>query len=110
MAFPALPLPSFWTVPTAIGVPALLGESVERASSAAASTALGQIVSRLETGLAARNWGLFDKDGESILSAAHVWQLDFQRRFDISSAPVEDGQFAAYNKVALPWVCVISFL
>lgn len=110
MAFPALPLPAIWTVPTAIGVPALLGESVERGVSAAASTALGQIVSRLETSLAARNWGLFDKNGEPVLTAAHVWQLDFQRSFDISTAPVENGQFAAYNKVALPWVCVISFL
>ncbi len=58
----------------------------------------GQIVSRFETSLAAHNWGLFDKSGEAVLTAAHVWQLDFQRSFDISTAPVENGQFAAYNK------------
>lgn len=101
MAFPTIPLPSVWDIPVAAGVPALLGQSIGAGVSASASTLLGQAVSSWLTGLASTQWGIY-KGTTQILTAAHVCGIEHEQRYQISTAPTENGGFVSYNKVKLP--------
>lgn len=101
MAFPTIPLPSVWDIPVAAGVPALLGQSIGAGVSASASTLLGQAVSNIQTGLAAQEWGVFS-GADSVLTAAHVCGIEHEQRYQVSTAPTENGGFVSYNKVKFP--------
>lgn len=103
MAFPSIPLPSIWNVPTMIGVPALLGQSIGNGVSASISSILGQEVANIQTQSAAAQWGIFQK-GKRILTAAHVCGIEFERRYQISTAPTENGDFVSYNKAKFPFL------
>lgn len=101
---PMLPvsLPSVWSVPVALGVPTLLGQSVRHGVQAAASVTLGTVLDDVMIDQAARQWGIFAADGTCVLSAAHVLSVSGESTYQIATAPLEDGSFAAYNKVAMP--------
>lgn len=101
MPFPTIPLPSVWDIPVAAGVPALLGQSIGAGVSASASTLLGKAVSNIQTGLAAQEWGIFS-GADSVLTAAHVCGIEHEQRYQISTAPTENGGFVSYNKAKFP--------
>lgn len=101
MAFPTIPLPSVWDLPVAVGVPALLGQSIGGGVSASASVILGQTISNIQIGYAAQHWGIFSGN-ERILTAAHVCGIEHERRYQNSTAPTENGGFVSYNKVKYP--------
>lgn len=101
---PMLPvsLPSVWTIPTAAGVPALLGQSVANGVRAAASVTLGSVLDDALITNAAGQWGIFTGSGQCVLSAAHVLSVEAESRYHIATAPLEDGGFVSYSKVATP--------
>jgi hypothetical protein len=47
-------------------------------------------------------WGIFDQSGFPILLADNVTRVGYQDSSKVSSAPVESGSFAHYNKVISP--------
>ncbi|MDD0824670.1 hypothetical protein PTQ27_09385 [Mannheimia sp. AT1] len=48
-------------------------------------------------------WGVFGQNGIPLLLADNVKSVKFQNRSKISTAPLEKGSFAAYNKVIEPY-------
>lgn len=48
-------------------------------------------------------WGVFDQNGIPLLLADNVKSVKFQNRSKVSTAPLEKGSFAAYNKVIEPY-------
>ncbi|MCP1222438.1 hypothetical protein NKW45_11345 [Acetobacter orientalis] len=101
---PMLPvsLPSVWSVPVAAGVPALLGQSVANGVRAAASVTLGSVLEDALITNAAGQWGIFSASGQCVLSAAHVVSVEAESHYHIATAPLEDGGFVSYSKVATP--------
>lgn len=101
MPFPTIPLPSVWDIPVAAGVPALLGQSIGAGVSASASTLLGKAVSTWLNNAASTQWGVYS-GGTQILTAAHVCGIEHEQRYQISTAPTENGGFVSYNKAKFP--------
>ena len=52
-------------------------------------------------------WGIFDQNGIPLLLADNVKSVKFQNRSKISDAPIEQGSFASYNKVAEPYTAEV---
>ena len=117
-----LPFPN---VPEYPGVPALTRKvSVAIAKTPVLATALGALENVLVQALQqAPRWGLFDQEGnqlginpnsQSTLQAIassflsqpgpvlSTWGVDYSRETRISDFPIEQGQFANYNKVQMP--------
>lgn len=95
-------LPSVWTVPVAAGVPVLLGQSVTHGVQAAASVSIGTVLDDFLISQAAGQWGIFNSAGQSVLSAARVLSVSGESEQHIATAPLEDGSFLSYSKVASP--------
>ena len=92
--------PLFPDVPNVLGVPALRRQFTTRQTT---RLIVSRILSRVllsrftKTGV----WGLYDKDGK-IIEVNSVFSLDFKGTSKISEVPLQNGSFAAYNKVQLP--------
>lgn len=100
---PMLPvsLPSVWNIPVAVGVPALMGQSVSAGVQASASVTIGSVLDDLQITQAASQWGIFTQDGQRVLTSAHVLSADMQSAWRIAEAPLEDGAFLSYSKVRM---------
>lgn len=48
------------------------------------------------------NWGIY-KDGKPVIIADSVFAMDFRREWYLANYPIEKGNFASYNKVAIPF-------
>ena len=48
-------------------------------------------------------WGVFDANGNRVIDADSVRTFDFRQEHRISDYPVQQGQFASYNKVIVPY-------
>ena len=57
----------------------------------------------------APKWGVFDQSGNVVLQADTVIAVDFRREFRISDYPIEQGAFASYDKVTLPYDVRVVF-
>ena len=91
----------FPDIPNALGVPALRRELTSRQ---ATRLVISRILSRILLSRFTRAgvWGLYDiKDGK-VSRADSVFSLDFKGASKISEVPLQNGSFAAYNKVQLP--------
>ena len=55
-------------------------------------------------------WGIFDSDGQVIASWDSVLKVDYRHEMKISDFPIEEGGFASYNKVQVPYDVRISFV
>lgn len=91
----------FPDVPNVLGVPALRRELTSRQ---ATRLVISRILSRILLSRFTRAgvWGLYDiKDGK-VSRADSVFSLDFKGASKISEVPLQNGSFAAYNKVQLP--------
>ncbi|MFY1028185.1 phage baseplate protein [Actinobacillus seminis] len=49
-------------------------------------------------------WGIFNQNGIPLLLADNVKSVKYQNKSKISTAPLEMGSFAAYNKVVDPYI------
>lgn len=47
-------------------------------------------------------WGIFDKDGNAVLSPDAFVSVEYSREWRLSDFPIEEGAFASYNKVVTP--------
>ena len=48
-------------------------------------------------------WGVFDSSGVLAIEADSIRTFDFRQEYRISDYPVQQGQFASYNKVIVPY-------
>ncbi|QDH17405.1 phage baseplate protein [Swingsia samuiensis] len=117
MPFPVIPLPDVWDVPVAVGVPAVLGQSIEQGVRASVSTTAGKVLENWLVHQASQHWGIFAKqrigntDGvRKVLSSGHVASVDFGSQHSVATAPLENGAFTAYNKIAQPYNAVIEMV
>ena len=110
MPFPNVTLPSVWDIPVAVGVPALLGQSIGAGASASASTALAGVVQSWAIEQTAKKWGIFNSSNANVLSAAHVHGVEYETSYAIANAPLEDGAFVSYNKVKAPFNARVTLL
>ena len=55
-------------------------------------------------------WGIFDINGNPVLTGDCVAELGYRRDYQISDYPVEDGGFASYNKVQRPAQFTVAFM
>lgn len=109
---PLLPvaLPEIWDIPVAVGVPALLGQSISAGVEASASTLLGTMLDEYLIQNAASQWGIFTQAGDAVLTSAHVRGVDIQSAYSLSTAPIENGAFATYDKNRIPGRYVVEML
>jgi len=54
-------------------------------------------------------WGIFDQGGNAVVIADTVLSVEYRQDFKITTAPVEQGSFASYNKVQIPFDIKIRF-
>lgn len=47
-------------------------------------------------------WGIFDKDGYSVLECDSILTADYTNDGRVSTAPIQEGSFAAYDKIDNP--------
>lgn len=100
------------------GVPAIIGAT--SGSLASATDYASLVTSTLEasaiSGLAdlynsltGNEWGLFDSSGTALFPDAIMLQVGGNITRVISNAPVQDGSFTSYNKVANPTQLQVGF-
>lgn len=52
-------------------------------------------------------WGVFDSANVSVLAADSIMDFGWRPEYRVSNYPVQQGEFASYNKVRLPFVCSV---
>lgn len=101
MPLPTIPKPPFPNVPKLPGVPRLpRSPKFPPAVQALLGLAEGLLWKMITAKPA---WGIFDLSGNLILHADSVLSFDFRNESRIAGFPIQDGAFAAYNKVASPF-------
>jgi len=94
--------PPFPNVPPLSGVPQLARSLLfpptapPTIGTAATSGALWQSTT------SAPIWGIFDDAGNNVTNADSVWSFDWRQENRIPNFPIQQGQFATYNRVGLP--------
>jgi hypothetical protein len=58
---------------------------------------------------AGAKWGIFDSNSQPVATWDSVIKVDYRHDMKISDFPVEQGNFASYNKVQTPYDIRISF-
>ena len=104
MSFPDTP---FVNIPPFPGVPAVPRDPA----------ALNQLGEQLLTGdvfgvllnIFAPLWGIFQSNSNTrVVTPDNVTEIDFNGEFDIPNFKIEEGQFASFNKVTLPFDVMIQ--
>lgn len=60
-------------------------------------------------GILPPTWGVFDRDGNVVITADTVISLDFRKDWTVADYPMENGSFASYDKVENPSETRIGF-
>ena len=60
-------------------------------------------------GLFDTQWGIYDDNGDPVITADTVVEVGYRREYRISDFPVEEGSFASYNKVQTPYDVRVTF-
>ncbi|MBR8479454.1 hypothetical protein [Burkholderia cenocepacia] len=102
MPLPNLPVPAFPNVPDLPGVPPLIRAPGESLGSFAISLITTDAIGLLE-GLLAPVWGIFDENGAPMAVADTALSIEYRGDSRISKYPQEQGGFADYNKVQVPY-------
>jgi hypothetical protein len=109
MPFPNIPVPQFPNVPFAPGVPQLL-----RQAGAVQTPSAPPVLPPAQNGVlwqaaqAAPIWGVFDADNNPVLTPDSIIDFSNRQEYRVSDFPVQQGQFASYNKVTLPFEIAIK--
>ena len=77
-------------------------------ASSGADAAIGLGGAALIKAIFGNVWGLFNEFGLPVLFADNVLGLSYQAASSIANAPIEQGSFASYNKVANPAQAVVQ--
>jgi len=102
MPLPNLSVPAFPNVPNLPGVPPLIRAPGESLGSFAISLITTDAIGLLE-GLLAPVWGIFDEFGAPLAVADTALSVEYRGDSRISKYPQEQGGFADYNKVQMPY-------
>lgn len=95
-------------VPALAGVPALLRSGAQIFDTLTLGFfGAGELVNSI-LGTEAVRWGVFDQSGKQIAQYDSVISTDYRDDATISDYPVENGSFAAYNKVDMPFIKVVT--
>lgn len=103
MAIDFIPKSLYPVVPQALGVPALLRSGAQLLDTRTlgflgVSSAINQLI-----GAPLVEWGVFDSSGNFIADYDSVFAVGYVNDSRVSDYPVEQGQFASYNKVHNPF-------
>ena len=60
-------------------------------------------------GFGTPQWGIFDQSNNPVIAADSVVAVDYKQGWHIADYPIEDGDFASYNKVATPFDAKVTF-
>jgi hypothetical protein len=109
MAIDIIPKSLYPLVPQALGVPPLLRNAARIIDTVTlgylgVSDALNSII-----GAPVVKWAVFDDSGAPIADYDSVLAFGYQNELRISDYPVEQGQFASYNKTDNPFDVVVTF-
>lgn len=97
----------FPNVPPAPGVPALNRQPGQTFANVELVAADGVAVFSQFLG---PQWGIFDQLGNPVIVGDSIKAFEFKSEFRISDYPVEQGGFASYNKVQVPFDVVFTVL
>lgn len=100
-----MPLIPFPNVPNVPGVPAIARSATVPSLGALVNLALGGITQAL---FGPTVWGVFDENGMPALQPDSFIGVDFRGDAQVSSFPIEQGGFASFNKVQMPFDCRIQ--
>lgn len=103
MASTLIPTPQFPNVPNEPGVPGLLRAA--GAVNTIASTFYA--VSRYINLKPSNTWGIFYAGGKKALEPDSFLAIQFKKDKRVSDYPQEQGAFASYNKVAMPFDAIV---
>jgi len=54
-------------------------------------------------------WGVFDQDNNLAVQPDSILDFTHRTRSEIANFPIQDGSFASYNKVVLPFEIILRF-
>jgi hypothetical protein len=104
MPMPIIVVPEFANVPFAAGVPFMnRSAAYPPAPDPALMNADGANLPGTGAATQAASWGIFDQYGTDLLNPDSVLDFSFANERRISDYPQEQGAFASYNKVAVPY-------
>lgn len=98
-----MPLIPYPNVPNVAGVPQLHRNPNQATTAGAVSTVSTNATSSSVQSKVVGSWQIVDSQGAAIITPDSVLQLEYRGESRISSAPVEQGAFASYNKIASPY-------
>lgn len=104
MALPVIPKPPYPNVLQLPGVPQLTRTVASFYADLRVTEGVQSAQSQLwAASKAAPTWGIFDASGtRRVITPDNVLNFDNRNDWRISDFPIEQGQFASYNKVILP--------
>ena len=92
-----MPLIPYPDIPLLAGVPAL----ARRAGQTIASPQIQS--ASVAKNLGAVKWGIFDASGNEVLIPDSFIDFEYKNERKIPTYPIEEGSFASYNKVSVPY-------
>ena len=111
MPMPTIPIPEFPDVPALPGVPPVLRDPLAEVDPLRLA---GQLLTCDLLGIlndALRPvWGIFNKAGKRVISADTVTTLEYRGDSRVSDYPQEQGAFASYNKVQIPYEARVQLI
>lgn len=54
-------------------------------------------------------WGIFNEDGEAVVTADNVVAMEYKNEWSVADAPLERGAFESYDKVDTPFSVRLTF-
>lgn len=104
MPLPIIPVPPYPNVLNLPGVPQLVRTVAPFYTQLKVTLGVQAVQSQLwASSKAAPTWGIFDSTGtRQVITPDSVLNFDNRNDWRVSDFPVEQGQFASYNKVILP--------
>jgi hypothetical protein len=110
MSFSLIPKNPFPDVPLLPGVPLLARAAltaiidVEAAFQIASKFAVQTPLIVLQQAARAKPvWGVFNAQGQRVIAPDNVMEFGYRAEWSVSNFPVQNGQFASYNKVLHPF-------
>lgn len=100
-------LPAFPNVPLLAGVPQLARSILYPPSPAPTIQSQGNQGALWQSTQSGPVWGVFDQSNNLVIDADSVHDFGWRQEYRVSNFPVQQGQFASYNKVTLPFECSI---
>lgn len=104
MPLPIIPVPPFPNVPNLSGVPFLVREALNFPPSTITNIAVPEAATQLwASAQAGTPWGILDDSFAPVVVPDSFLNFENRNEWRISDYPVQQGSFASYNKVIVPF-------